>query len=298
MQKTERLEYDLGQGRLSYQPGKRGIHITEYHGLANEVQVPEQIENTPVTVVEKKAFLSKKNLRRVILPVTVEEVGDWAFAYCDHLTEVAFAGEEVHLGRSVFLECGQLEFLRIAGKDDATAALLAAAVTTAQAPYLLDLSEAGGSAWLAKWDARMLAILHSDDMEGYSRQVLCGEEDYGSTDPGAYTGGRRRIKVRLALLRLLYDRDLSESVRTELTEYLVSHRKGCESEETWQVVLEEHGDDRAYYQLLTDLGCVTPENFAGMLNDMGEEHPEMKAFLLRFQANELQQDDFFDSLDL
>jgi len=174
-----------------------------------EVRMPEEVDGRPVREIARKEFLSKKNLRKITVPACVTEVGDWAFAYCDNLHTAVFEGRPV-FGRAVFLECKGLRFLYVGTTPEnaesdaqAVAALLAAAVTVADAPYLLDAKEAGSAEWLQKWDARMQVILESPDTEGYSKQVLCGEEDYGSTDVSAYLRSRRRNKVRLAMLRLL-----------------------------------------------------------------------------------------------
>ena len=78
----------------------------------------------------------------------------------------------------------------------------------------------------------------------------------------------------------------------KLEEYLKQYAKGCEQEETWKVVLEEHGEEQTYYQLLTKLGCVTRDNITDMLADMGENYPEMKAFLMRYQSESLGISDF------
>ncbi len=93
---------------------------------------------------------------------------------------------------------------------------------------------------------------------------------------------RRRDKVRLAMLRLMHDYGLQEELRAGMQAYLLAHIKGCGTEETWQVVLEEHGDEKAYYEFLTNLGGVTKENFPQMMEDMGERHTEMKAYLMRY----------------
>lgn len=58
------------------------IRITDYSGTDTELQIPEEIEGLPVKVLTKKTFLSRKQLRKVILPDTLEEIGDWVFAYC------------------------------------------------------------------------------------------------------------------------------------------------------------------------------------------------------------------------
>ncbi len=302
---VQEREYKIPGGCLYYEavehPGSgNSIRITRLQGLAGEAEIPGQIDGCPVKGIAKKAFLSKKNLRKVTVPASVTEVGDWAFAYCDSLHTVVFetGGSSPEFGRAVFLECKNLRFLSVNGGDETTAALLAAAVTTAEAPYLLDVFEAGSREWLQKWDARMLAVLRSADNEGYSRQVLCGEEDYGSTDAAAYESGRRRLKVRLLLLRLLYSRGLSGERRQELEDYLRNHTRGCEHEETWQVVLTEHGEESAYYRLFAELGCISEDNFRLLLSDVGDEYPELKAYLMRYKEEKLGYQDFFAGLDL
>ncbi|MCM1569616.1 MAG: leucine-rich repeat domain-containing protein [Roseburia sp.] len=283
---------------LYYIVEREHVVITGWSGLSSELEIPGCIAGRPVTGIGKKAFLSKKNLRQISLPDTLEEVGDWAFAYCDNLERAELPERKLSFGKTVFLECRKLRFLRVRRKGEAVAALLAAAVTMCDAYYLLDTQEAGNGEWLEKWDARMLSVLQEADSEGYSRQVLCGEEDYGSTDLNAYLSRKRKGKVRLLLLRLLYADGLSQKVREEMEHYLLSHTKGCESEETWQVILAEHGEDRAYYELFARLGCLREENLEGILRDIGEAYPEMKAYFLRYREQRLGYQDFFAGLEL
>ena len=283
-------------GSLYYRIENGKATITRFQGNAVQVRLPERIEGAAVACIGKKAFLSRKDLRRVFLPDSMEEIGDWAFAYCGGLREVVLPCREIRFGRAVFMECGSLE--RLAGTR-APGELLAAAVIALDAYYLLDLQAAGGGEWLAKWDNRLMAVMQTPETEGYSRQVLCGEEDYGSTDLAAYISGRRKQKIRLAFLRLLYPEALSRDNRAVLEGYLRGYAKGSAAgEEAWRVVLEEHGNDRAYYSLFAELGCITEESFVGSLADIGEEYPEMKAFFLRYKDEKLGVKDFFEDLEL
>lgn len=299
-------ELTLGSGTLRYTiqngPGvnreQTYVVVTGFTGLESEIMIPSKIEGVPVTAISKKAFLSKKMLRKVILPDTITKVEDWAFAYCDSLETVEFPDTAISFGRAVFLDCKALACILIRGKEEAVGRLLATAVVGLDAAYLCDLSEAGKKEWLTKFDARLLSVMHLADEEGYSKQVLCGEEDYGSTDLNAFLSGKRMTKVRLAFLRLLCDIGILEETREELSEYLKSHTKGCASEETWQVLLKEHGEDREYHELFTGLGCVTNENLDGMLTDIGDTYPELKAYLLKYKQEELGFKDFFDDLIL
>lgn len=324
-----------GENGLSYEFMGEKVFITGYSGQASEVEIPARIEGHPVAGIARKAFLSKKALRGIVLPDTLEEVGDWAFAYCGGLVRISFPRQAVRFGKAVFLECPGLRRIEVreagaldacacgdgaAGALDASACgsgaagvwdasacgrdasdvpeLLAAAVAALDAYYLLDLAEAGSGEWLEKWDARLAAVLHMQDDTGYSRQVLCGEEDYGSTDLEAYTSGARRRKVRLALLRLRHPRGLSAPLREELEEYLRGLTKGESREEAWEVVRTEHGNDREYYKLFAELGCVREDNLDGILADIGGEYPEMKAYFLKFREERLGGYDFFEELEL
>lgn len=281
-----------------------GLAVTGCGGTAPKVEVPAEVDCKPVVEIAKKAFLSRKNIRELILPATIRKIGDWAFAYCGKLERVVLPGSVEEIGKAVFANCGMLhrvdcvETPGLHSWSEDVSHLLAAAVKDLEAYYLLEPAAAGESEWFAKWDARLLAVMEEDDYEGYQRQVLCGEEDYGSTDLGVFLTEKRKKKVRLCMLRLQYAEEVSEELKTYLKDYLQTHTKGCESEETWQVLLQERALDKESWELFLDLGCATKENIDAMLVDMGEELPEMKAYFLRYQADALGYEDFFARLEL
>ena len=62
-----------------------GICITGYEGNAIAVYIPERIDERPVTVIGKKAFLSAQGIEEIHLPDTVTRLEDWAFASCRNL---------------------------------------------------------------------------------------------------------------------------------------------------------------------------------------------------------------------
>jgi hypothetical protein len=296
-QGTKGLWEENGQS-LSYEVHGKEVCIVGQAANSAELIIPNRIEEYPVIAIEKKAFLSRKQLKKVILSGTVRSVGDWAFAHCDKLEVIQIPHRNVELGKAVFLECGRLRSIRVADADEDTSVLLAAAVVQADAPYLLNLMEAGSDEWLAKWDARMLTILDSDDMDGYSKQILCGEEDYGSTDVTAFVHGKRMQKVRLLYTRLLHASGLEDNIREQLETYLREHTLGGVSDETWQVLLKEHPDDSEYHNLFAKLGCINEKNFEELLSRAGEEHPALRAFLLRHKSENMEKTDFFADLDL
>lgn len=275
------------QGSLQYEIISDTAVVAGYSGRDTSITVPERVEGFPVVWIGKKAFLSCKTLRELSLPKTLMGIGDWAFAFCGSLEKVTLPYHRLEIGQGVFKECASL---RQIGNSDAAreredvSRLLAATVGMLDAFYLFDPAAAGSEGWIVGFDARVAARMGLADNDGFSKMLLCGEEDCGSrdTDVDYYMEQRRREKVRLAMLRLFYDYGLKADFRGELEAYLAAHVKGCGSEETWRVILEEHGDEKPYYELLTRLGGVTEENFQGMMEDMGERHAEMKAYLMRY----------------
>lgn len=300
-------EYDADNYCLQYRIEPEGICICGCQGDAWTVSVPPQIEGRPVTAIGRKAFLSRKNLRRISLPAGLRSIGDWAFAYCGSLEHVTIPAGCGHIGKSLFLDCGRLSCVAgIRQNGDCRAEawtresgrLLAAAVTHLEAHYLLEPALVGSREWLGKWDVRLEAVMRAEDQEGYSHQVLCGEEDYGSTDLDAFLQAKRQKKVRLAMLRLLCDEELSGGLREYLEGYLASHTKGCESEECWQVVLEEGEACPDYVQLFLELGCVTRDNIEAMVGEMRQDQPQLRAAFLRYRQERLGYGDFFADLSL
>lgn len=298
------IEYQVEGYYLTLQEEDTGLVVNGCGGTVPKVEVPGEVDGKPVVEIAKKAFLSRKNIRELILPETIKRIGDWTFAYCGKLERIVLPGTVEEIGKAVFANCGALQRIDcVETVDDRNwsedvSHLLAAAVKDLEAYYLMEPLTAGEPEWFAKWDARLLAVMEEDDYEGYQKQVLCGEEDYGSTDLGVFLAEKRKKKVRLCMLRLQYVQGLSVELRAYLTAYLQSHTKGCESEETWQVLLQERALDKESWELFLDLGCATKENIEAILADMGEEYPEMKAYFLRYKAEKLGYEDFFAGLEL
>lgn len=295
-------EIETEHGSMQYSVRENDAILTEYRGRDISLVIPEYVEEIPVTVIGKKAFLGAKGLQKLVLPKNLSQIQDWAFACCSNLESLTLPRKKIDIGQGIMKDCFRLRQIIImedGPEAEGISYLLAAAMNKLEAFYLFDPSAAGSRSWLEQWDARLMSLMGQEDTEGFSKMLLCGEEDYGSKDNNLdyYVEQRRRFKVRLAMLRLIYDTGLKPSVSDKLLLYLQSHKKGESSEETWKVVLEEHGDDRLYYQFLLDNGCITEENFDAVLSDMGERHTEMKAFLMNERSTRSKKEDAFAALE-
>lgn len=312
------MEYQCAvkEGVLKLKDYKKGLEIVSYEGEDIYLTIPEKFDTgegeKPVVSLGKKAVLSCKTVRQIRLPDTIEEVGDWAFAYCDELREIRLPCKEIRFGRGIFRECGRIRRVIVEGKPADIGGLLAASVTLLDAPYLFAPLRCGDEDWLRQWDARMLQLLRTADRDGYSKMVLCGEEDYGSRENNLdyFLNQKRKSKVRIAFMRLLHPSGLQDEVRLELEDYLRDHtadsgrakertKEGEDAgawDETWQVLCSEHGEDSEYYKLFTEIGCLTEENFDRILSEAGENYPEMKAWFLKYKEEKIGYTDFFAEL--
>lgn len=299
MNKEKQLE--IKGGILCYQKAKDEVYITQGRITQGQVTVPDQIEGLPVTKIEKKAFLSSKQLKEIFLPRELKSIGDWAFAYCSQLKNVWLPKRNLSIGRGVFKECEQLFSICHLDDDSLKAKqagrLLGAVPNKLEADYLFVPEEAGEEGWLFRFDEKLKEFLAVPDEEGYTKMVYCGEEDIVA-NMDLYLAERRRAKARLCFLRLMNDAGLSKLLREELSFYLASHTKGCGSEAAWEVVFYEHGNEQEYYEAFTGAGCLTEENYDSILAQMKDLYPEMKGYLMRYKSQNMGESDLFDLLSL
>ncbi len=293
MSMESRIEFPGGE--MVFSEKEEAAALVRVSGNPTSLEVPETLESgVKVTSVSKKAFLGRKSLKKLILPNTVTLLGDWCFAGCENLKEVSLPASEA--GEGIFRGCVSLERINVSGAERSVCELLAGAVRNAAPNHLTDLRSLSDD-WLAKWDAWALKIIGEPDDEGFTNQILCGEEDYGSSDRGAYESRRRVLKASLCILRLLNDDGLSGGTRQIFTDYLYRHRAGSEEgDESWKALKEVY-PDRKHFDLLESLGCITDENRDLMIRDLGEEKPELKSLLMKTAGNDAM-DNFFKGLEL
>lgn len=314
------MNYDKRLEDFTYRITGEMIAITGYDGRESEIEIPAFIEGKPVNKIGKKAFLSRKNLLKITLPGTIEVLEEWAFANCSNLQKVVLPKKKMEFGKGIFSRCDSLQEIcavtegeketayrgKVAVNSDGNVenpqnnlhpwTLLGVVPVLMNAEYLLTPWEAEETQWIEKWDARMLNILNAEDDEGYSKEVLCGEEDL-SASYEEFVEKKRQMKAQLAFIRLMNPYCLQEEIRNQLLSYVREHTKGCESEAAWEVV-KQHGDEKAYFEIFTETGCLTEKNFDTVLEDLGQYHAEMKAYFIRYKENNMKKQDFFDTLSL
>ena len=303
---------DTEFGKIKYSRVNDYIEIIEYTGKDLCLSIPELIDDAPVKVIKKKAFLSQKFVKEIVLPSFIEVIEDYAFARCSKLTTLYLPYKNIKLGQDILKDCNQLTFIcnslnvdAINEKDD-VAFLLAKTINELNAFFLFDLKNAGTKEWLMHLDATIGMRLEKDDMEDFSKMILCGEEEVvcgedgtiEDSNPDHYKSNRVKEKIRIAFLRLLHNYMLDGELEMKLKQYLLDHSKGQKTDETWQVVLNEHGDEKAYYDYLLSIGAINDNNFELILNDMGNRYTEIKSYLIKWKDENSTKNNMFSEFDL
>ncbi len=294
-------ELEIEGGKLLYQEDEKEITVLSAKVRGSRITLPNEIEGLPVVKLHKKAFLSSKFLREIRLPEGLKEIGDWAFAYCSSLEKVWMPGEELSIGKDIFKDCNELSLICRLNSDspfeEQIGRLLGTVPVRLSAAYLFTPGRAGDAQWLKQFDDKLKEFLSLPDEDGFTKMVYCGEEDIVA-NVEYYLAERRREKARFCFLRLINDVGLDGGFAGELRSYLAEHTKGSPSEAAWEVVFGEHGNEQAYYEIFTEAGCVTEENYDALLGQMGEDYPEMKGYLMRYRSRKMEKEDFFDMLSL
>lgn len=269
-----------------------GIVITDHKMGKSEITIPDTIEDLPIVAIGKKAFLSDKILKRITVGRNVSKVSEWAFAKCDKLTEVIFETDKVTFEKGVFEADDNLKLISV-GKDclEDAGSLLALCPNVMKAEYLLNSNEGFLGTWFNKWDMKLKDILERADDEGYHLYVLCGEEDL-HYDYDKYVEYVREKKAGLSINRLLYREALASDLEHQLIDYLLDNESAID------YLINQHGDEIKYYELLISCGCICANNIEHVLYKLGDRHAKMKAYVIKrvSEMTEDRKDDFYDSL--
>ncbi len=82
------------------------IELTDYNdaSVATEVRFPTMLAGKPVTVIDISSFENNAFLKSVYIPDTVQEIGNYIFAYCTNLAEIRLPESVKKIGCSAFYD--------------------------------------------------------------------------------------------------------------------------------------------------------------------------------------------------
>ncbi len=171
--------------------------------------------------IPAKLHLGDKMLKSDIIPPGISGIGDWAYAHCSGLKQLALPDTVCNLGKEVFLGCTQLNHVYCYSGDDfifetlpaekdapthQKAVLNALALKHFTGPLSAIIREKGNDRdQLQTWDKCCLEFLASPDEKGFDPFLAGGEEDYGDNDEqlSSYINEQRRLKAYIVYTRLM-----------------------------------------------------------------------------------------------
>lgn len=273
--------------------------------------LPREIGGQPLTVIGAKAFLSCRQVEKLVLPDTLSQVEDWAFSHMKDLKEITFPAREIRFGRKVFLGCDKLQRVTLTEGGEALqeqyegipyflASSFRLALDNGQ-KELFDLRLAGDVRgqwkWLTCYDEALLAYLMRRDDHGFEPAFI-GWFDVEDVDDqrGCYVAEQIKKKITLVFQRMIYAEEMSEKTGQLLKDYLI--KKAPEQVlEFMQDVKTGCGGQVNYFRIWRQIGGFELYSPQFLLEELEDADPEVKSFLLKCELEDTAED-FFGSLEL
>lgn len=273
----------------------------------------EDLRASGLTEIAPKAYLSRKDIEELVLPDTIEEIGNWAFAHMKKLRRLVVPCREIRLGKEVFKGCEALEQVCIESrqpgcgverhreKEAADAAyLLAAALRYFGAQELFVPQLFATQDWFAQVDTEFLNFLSGCDENGFNPMWFGGEEDYNDNDTNVeiYRRLRQKEKLSVVMCRLLHDAQMTVECRERYHSFLRSLLLDGEAEVLWQFLAGQYAENSGLISVLTESGCVSAQNREAVLQRLSGIGAEGKALLLTWYTGQTGNGDFFGEIEL
>lgn len=93
--------YTVNGGAVIFFDRENG-EITGYKGNLGDLELPSSIDNVPVKKITAKAFANCNTITSIVIPSSVQEIGEGAFQYCASLTSVKVSGSVQTIPKRAF----------------------------------------------------------------------------------------------------------------------------------------------------------------------------------------------------
>ncbi|MBE5852601.1 MAG: leucine-rich repeat domain-containing protein [Lachnospiraceae bacterium] len=259
------------------------------------------LSHMPITEIGAKAFLSCKTVEKIVLPASLEQLGDWAFSHAKNLREIVFPLKDIHLGKQVFLGCDSLEKISFSdGKEnrieEEICYFMASYLRYFDNPRLLAFEnlQTEQQKWLENYDNALLECLEKP-LDADFKPVFIGWFDVEDIDSQLERHVKTTENRRLVLVlqRLEYETFLTDKMRQELQNYL--QKKEAQMINLFLDNMQKYGGNMKYYTLWYRSKGLTGEVAAKLLEANLLSDAEIRAYLLKIQLETADTTDFFDN---
>lgn len=95
--------------QFEYTKQEDGVRIDRVILEERSIEIPENIEDSPVTVIGERALAEKKEVMKVVLPNTIKRIEKYAFSECRGLVSISLPESVTSIGSHCFYNCRRLE---------------------------------------------------------------------------------------------------------------------------------------------------------------------------------------------
>lgn len=246
--------------------------------------------NTNITAIDKKAFLSCKCIKKLILPESIKQVGDWAFSKCSNLKSVRFKGSfnASIFGKGVFDSCKKIESFSFKDTNEDLKVLLADTISRLNNDQLLRSRDLGEKSWYEKWDLYLTELIDANATDENTDIIIYGEEDASQSEG-------TNLSV-LCFKRLLHNIYMNQTTKEKLEAYIINGGFKKENNYAWRSLKEECAEEIDFFKLYLDI--VKPDKVVinEMIADLDSTKVQARVFLINEAAKNESGDSFFDDL--
>lgn len=86
--------------------------LTKYKGDSDKVVIPEYFNGLRVTSIQKRAF-ENKSLSSIVIPESIEIIGDEAFKNCKNIISIEFPNSLKEVGKGMLSGCNKIKSIKI-----------------------------------------------------------------------------------------------------------------------------------------------------------------------------------------
>ena len=106
---TDSSEMPSVYNDFEYYETEKGITVSKYLGSKTEIIIPEIINGKTVAAIEMRMFSCDNEIKSVVLPDTVEYIGDRAFFGCDALESISLSKNLKEIGDYGISDCNLIK---------------------------------------------------------------------------------------------------------------------------------------------------------------------------------------------
>lgn len=89
---------------LLHDDGTQTVSLSGYEGNAAELYIPSEIDGYTVTEIDYTCFVYCKTLEKVVVPDSVQFIGDVAFGSCENLRDITIPYTVNEMGINLFAD--------------------------------------------------------------------------------------------------------------------------------------------------------------------------------------------------